>query len=185
MAPPHGKAHSATCVSRKSAFWECHPHEKRSLHRRCDRYVTKRRILNGRRHGKAHFTCGPHQKVHSVCDRSRRVRFSVRVHAQNALFRRMHFSSPAQTWRRLTEKRILQPWCYQKAHSATSPSRCDHMGCAFCEERRHPPEAHSAPVDFSNAQSRSSQPILPLDPERSCPARSPSSGSVSCTATRP
>ena len=63
--------------------------------------------------------------------RDRRMRLSVRVHAQNALFRRMRLSSPAQTWRRLTEKRILQPWCYQKAHFATPPSRCDHAGCAF------------------------------------------------------
>ena len=59
------------------------------------------------------------------------------------------------------------------------------QGAPFREERRHPPEAHSAPVDFSNAQRRSSQPTLPLDPERSRPARSPPSGSVSCTATRP
>ena len=39
--------------------------------------------------------------------RDRRMRFSVRVHAQNALFRRVRLSSPAQTWRRLTEKRSL------------------------------------------------------------------------------
>ena len=36
-----------------------------------------------------------------------RMRFSVRVPAQNALFRRMRFSSPGQTRRRLTEKRTL------------------------------------------------------------------------------
>ena len=72
-----------------------------------------------RRHGKAHFTCGPHQKAHSVCDRSRRMRLSVRVHAQNALFRRVRFSSPGQTWRRLTEKRILQPASHGKAQSVT------------------------------------------------------------------
>ena len=56
-------------------------------------------------------------------------------------------------------------------------------GAPFREERRHPPEAHSAPVDFSNAQSRSSQLTLPLGPERSCPTRSPSSGSVRRTAS--
>ena len=85
------------------------------------RRLTEKRILDGRRHGKAHFTCGPHQKAHSVCDRSRRMRLSVRIHAQNALFRRMRLSSSGQTRRRLTEKRILQPWCYQKAHFATPP----------------------------------------------------------------
>ena len=49
--------------------------------------------------------------------RDRRMRLSVRVHAQNALFRRMRLSSPAQTWRRLTEKRILLPPPHGKAHS--------------------------------------------------------------------
>ena len=63
--------------------------------------------------------------------RDRRMRLSVRVHAQNALFRKMRLSSSGQTRRLLTENRILQPWCYQKAHFATPPSRCDHMGCTF------------------------------------------------------
>ena len=43
--------------------------QKRILHRRCHRDVTERRILDGRRHGKAHFACGPHQKAHSACGR--------------------------------------------------------------------------------------------------------------------
>ena len=51
--------------------------------------------------------------------RDRKMRLSVRVPAQNALFRKMRLSLSGQTWRRLTEKRILQPWRYQKAHSAT------------------------------------------------------------------
>ena len=51
--------------------------------------------------------------------RDRRMRFSVRVHAQNALFRKMRFSSPGQTRRLLTEKRILQPASHGKPHSAT------------------------------------------------------------------
>ena len=51
--------------------------------------------------------------------RDRRMRFSVRVHAQNALFRKMCFSSPGQTRRLLTEKRILQPASHGKPHSAT------------------------------------------------------------------
>ena len=49
--------------------------------------------------------------------RDRRMRFSVRVPAQNALFRRMRFSSPAQTSSHLTEKRILRPTTYVKTHS--------------------------------------------------------------------
>ena len=57
----------------------------------------------------------------SRCDR--RMRLSVRVLAQNALFRRMHLSSPGQTWRRLTEKHILQPTPHGKAHSAIPRSR--------------------------------------------------------------
>ena len=129
----HAKAHSAQTVSRKSALWIgisrksalCNRHltQKRILRRRCHLDVTKRRILDGRRHGKAHFACGAHQKAHSVCERSRRVRLSVRVRAQNALFRRMCFASPAQTWGRLTEKRTLQPLAHGKAHSATAGSR--------------------------------------------------------------
>ena len=51
------------------------------------------------------------------------MRLSVRVPAQNALFRRMRFSSPGQTWRRLTEKRTLPPTPHGKAHSATCISR--------------------------------------------------------------
>ena len=49
--------------------------------------------------------------------RDRRMRLSVRVPAQNALFRRMHLSSPGQTWRRLTEKRTLCQHPHGKAHS--------------------------------------------------------------------
>ena len=93
--------HSAPGDSRKDALWECHSH------------------------GKAHFACGPHQRAHSACERSRRMRFSVRVRAQNALFRRMCFSLPAQTSSHLTEKRTLGSHSHGKAHSApaTPPRR--------------------------------------------------------------
>ncbi len=50
--------------------------------------------------------------------RNRRMRLSVRVPAQNALFRRVRLFSPGQTWRRLTEKRTLPPAPHGKAHSA-------------------------------------------------------------------
>ena len=60
------------------------------------------------------------------------MRFPVTSRGQNALFRKMRFSSPAQTSSRLTEKRILhspldrggtkrrtlQPAPHQKPHSA-------------------------------------------------------------------
>ena len=49
--------------------------------------------------------------------RDRRMRLSVTSLIQNALFRRMRLSSPGQTWRRLTERRTLQPASHGKAHS--------------------------------------------------------------------
>ena len=98
--------------------------------------LTERRILDGRRHGKAHFACGPHQKAHSACGRSRRVRFSVTCRLQNALFRRVRLSSPAQTRRRLTERRILHPPAHGKPHSApATPPRRDQK--AHSGRRRH------------------------------------------------
>ena len=48
------------------------------------------------------------------------MRFSVRVWSQNALFRRVRFSSPAQTWRRLTERHTLCPGTHGKVHSGKS-----------------------------------------------------------------
>ena len=52
---PHGKPHSATVTSRKTAL--------------CNRHLTENRTLDGRRHGKAHFACGPHQRAHFACGR--------------------------------------------------------------------------------------------------------------------
>ena len=77
----------------------------------------------------------------SRCDR--RMRLSVRVLAQNALFRRMHLSSPGQTWRRLTEKHILQPTPHGKAHSATYTSRKSTL-CHLRLTEKHtlPPAPH-------------------------------------------
>ena len=95
---------------------------------------------------------GSHGKVHSACERSRRLRLSVTVgprgcpdcafpsrrdhrvrlyvsvRGQNALFRKVRFFSPGQTRRRLTEKRILQPAGHGKAHSVRRISRKS----AFC-----------------------------------------------------
>ena len=52
-----------------------------------------------------------------------KMRFSVRVRTQNALFRRVRFSSPAQTWSHLTERRILRRRSHVKAQSAPATSR--------------------------------------------------------------
>ena len=60
--PPHVKAQSAPAGSRKSA----------PCNRRRGRDVAERRTLDGRRHGKAHFACGPHQRAHSACGRGLR-----------------------------------------------------------------------------------------------------------------
>ena len=45
------------------------------------------------------------------------MHFFVRASAQNALFRRVRFSSPGQTRCRLTEKRSLELVPHGKAHS--------------------------------------------------------------------
>ena len=50
------------------------------------------------------------------------MRFSVRAQRQNASFRRMHFSSPGQTWRRLTKKRSLHVEHNGKAQSVVVAS---------------------------------------------------------------
>ena len=78
----------------------------------------------------------PHAKAHSVPGTSRkdprvrlsvrtsyRMRFSVQHGLQNALFRRVRFSSPGQTSSRLTQKRILCVGPHGKAHSACWASR--------------------------------------------------------------
>ena len=51
------------------------------------------------------------------------MRFSVRHGLQNALFRRVRFSSPGQTSTHLTQKRILCRLPHGKVHSGSDPSR--------------------------------------------------------------
>ena len=51
------------------------------------------------------------------------MRLSVRRGLQNALFRRVRFSSPGQTSSRLTQKRILYVGPHEKAHSVLTASR--------------------------------------------------------------
>ena len=68
------------------------------------------------------------------------MRFSVRVRAQDVLFRRVCFSLPAQTWSHLTQRRILRRPPHGKAHSApATPPRRDqkaHSGGVTLTERR-------------------------------------------------
>ncbi len=59
---------------------------------------------------------------------------------QTALFRKMRFSLPGQTWRRLTEKHILQPTPHGKVHSGLIDSRKG----AFCD----PQIAQTAPFRY-------------------------------------
>ena len=55
--------------------------------------------------------------------RARRMRFSVAPRPQNALFRRVRFSSPGQTSGRLTERRTLCRPPHGKAQSVPTTSR--------------------------------------------------------------
>ena len=60
--------------------------------------------------------------------RGHRMRLCVSVRGQSALFRKLRFSSPGQTRRRLTEKRILRVAPHGKVHSVRRISRKS----AFC-----------------------------------------------------
>ena len=62
-----------------------------------------------------------------------RVRVFVTLRMQSALFRRMRFSSPGQTWRHLTERRTLGPPPHGKAHFA---------GVTLTERRSLGPSPH-------------------------------------------
>ena len=128
------------------------------------RNVTERRILRRRPHGKAHFGAGhsrksalcvgdamerrtlfvgPHAKAHSACGQPPRVRLSVRVCSQSALFRRMRLFSPGQMSRCLTQKRTLRRRSHGKAHSGSPPyllwpdvSRKDALWRGVCRSHR-------------------------------------------------
>ena len=66
---------------------------------------------------------GSHAECAFPWRRPSRMRFSVRARAQNALFRRVRFSSPAQTWSHLTQRRTLRRRSHVKAQSAPATSR--------------------------------------------------------------
>ena len=111
------------------------PHRKARF---ADVTLTENRILGATPHGKAQsgwfgdrrvrFSVTPSPKS-AVWPPTRRqtalfgetagcrMRFSVTLRTQSALFRRMRFSSPGQTWRHLTERRSLELAPHEKAHS--------------------------------------------------------------------
>ena len=101
----HGKAQSACALSRKSAL--------------CMRAVTQTASL---RHGGTAWG----SECAFLSRHGHRMRLYVSVWGQSALFRKLRFSSPGQTRRRLTEKRILRVAPHGKAHSAYAPHQKTH-----------------------------------------------------------
>ena len=78
--------------------------------------------------------------------RARRMRLLVTPRPQTALFRRVRLSSPGQTWRHLTEKRILVQTPHGKAHSVLIDSRKG----ALCDSQI----AQTAPFRHAAARGR-------------------------------
>ena len=89
----------------------------------CPDALTQKRILCRRSHGKAHSGGSEDPRVHLSVRASYRMRFSVRPGLQNALFRRVRFSSSGQTSSCLTQNRILRRRPHAKPHSAQTSSR--------------------------------------------------------------
>ena len=102
--------------SRKSAFWQADS-RKSAVWPAPPEHTSRKSALWPRPRG------APHQKTHSGWGVTSRMRLSVTSNPQNALFRKMRFFSPAQTWRRLTEKRILAGRLTEKRTLATATSR--------------------------------------------------------------
>ena len=129
------------------------------------RRLTEKRTLRVKPHGEAHSVPAAHQKAHSARERPPRLRLYVRRRGQTALFRRVRFSSPAQTWRRLTERRTLCPDPHGKAHFGKDERRRARRRCARRRRaRRHEqltaePEATSLPnLSAYTKVTRSAQP---------------------------
>ena len=78
-----------------------------------NRHVSSRSVPHGE-------TYSDHQHAYKMCFR---VTLKGCRRSHNALFRRVRFSSPGQTRRRLTQKRILPRRPHAKAHSGLDPSR--------------------------------------------------------------
>ena len=95
------------------------------------------------------------------------MRLSVTSNPQNALFRRMRFFSPAQTRRRLTEKRILAGRLTEKRTLATATSRKSAPCTSGLTERRTlaAPPGRTSPKDalwrFWSSQNASFRDVKP------------------------
>ena len=95
--------------------------------------------------------------------RRHRMHFSVRVRSQNALFRRVRFSSPAQTWSHLTQRRILGRRSHVKAQSAPATSRKGAL-CA-------PARMQSAPFGEAHTQNALFRDVEVASPAQNAPFR--------------
>ena len=128
--PPHGKAQFWWLEDRRVRF-SMRARSQNALFRRVrlsspaqtSACLTEKRILYLPPHGKAHSVSTASRKSTFCTHHDRRVHFSVRTRSQNALFRRVRLSSPAQTSACLTEKHILYPPPHGKAHSVPTTSR--------------------------------------------------------------
>ena len=92
--------------------------------------------------------CRVRFSVTSRWRRRHRMRFSVRARTQNALFRRVRFSSPAQTWSHLTQRRILGRRSHVKAQSAPAASRKSALCTPDLTEKRTLWPAHTQNAPF-------------------------------------
>ena len=163
LVPPHrkthfgcvgsGKAHSAPLDTARMRFSVRHGLQNASFRRmrffspgQTSSRLTQKRILPRRPHAKPHSGGSEDPRVRLSLRASYRMRFSVRHGLQNALFRRVRFSSPGQTSSCLTQKRILRRRPHAKAHSAQTSSRKS----AFCpgaltQKRTLPRRPHGKP----------------------------------------
>ena len=90
--------------------------------------------------------------VTSRSHRPPRMHFSVRDRTQNALFRRVRFSSPAQTWSHLTQRRILRRRSHAKAQSAPATSRKGALCAIACMQSAPFGEAHTQNALFRDVE---------------------------------
>ena len=96
--------------------------------------------------------CKMRFSVTSRWRRRHRMRFSVRARTQNALFRRVRFSSPAQTWSHLTQRRILRRRPHVKAQSAPATSRKGALCTPDLTEKRTLCPAHTQNALFRDVE---------------------------------
>ena len=125
----HVKAQSAPATSRKGAL--------------CTPDLTEKRSLWPAHTQNALFRDVARPECAFPWRRRHRMHFSVRVRSQNALFRRVRFSSPAQTWSHLTQRRILRRRSHVKAQSAPAASRKSALCTPDLTEKRTLWPAHT------------------------------------------